>query len=91
MVEGVAPPCFGAIASALLEQVRHEAACEKFAEPFMRALPSSAPGLHHAHRMFQRRLVLMAEAQRLFAQMAAHEVEIRILAHIEPGTRRLDD
>lgn len=91
MPTGLEPPCFKLMADALLEQVRHEASCQAIAEPFMRGLPASAPGVQHSFQMLQRRLVLMAEAQRLLELMAPYEDAIRTLAQIVPGTRRVSN
>lgn len=83
--------CFEFIAEALLEQVRHDAACEAVMEPFFNDLPklTFAPGIVDAHKAVQRRMVLMAEAQRLFALMAPHEAAIRVLAGIAAGGRKV--
>lgn len=89
MPNGLEQPCFGPIAKALLEHVRHEAACEIFTEPFMRTMPFQSPGLLDSVRRRQQQLVLMAEAARLFDLMASHESAIRIVAGITPGTRKL--
>lgn len=90
MPNGLEPPCFGPIADALLEQIRHEASCQAIAEPFMRGLPPLCRGVIDSHRLLQRRLVLMAEAQRLFAIMAPFEHAIRGVAAIVPGMRKVD-
>lgn len=89
MPEEVPPPTFAEISAALLELVRHEAACQEIAEPFMASLPVHAPGIEHAHKMLQRRLVLMAEAQRLFALMVPKELEIRGILGLTSASRKL--
>lgn len=88
---GLEAPCFDFIAEALLEQLRHEAICEAIVEPFFNGIPDLAcsQGIRDAHKVVQRRLVLMAEAQRLFALMAPHETAIRSLAGIAPGARKV--
>jgi hypothetical protein len=90
MSNGLQPPCFKLIADALLEQVRHEASCQAIVEPFFTHMPVAAPGMLNAHKLLQRRLVLMAEAQRLFEIMAPYEDAIRHLAQVAPGERKLD-
>ena len=85
---GIEPPCFGLIANALLDHLRYEAACHAITEPFMREV-SIHPGMRDAIGRQQQKLVLMAEAQRLFAAMAPHEDVIRKLFSPEEEPRKI--
>lgn len=71
-------PTFAEIADCLLELVWHEQALDAIAAPFMRHLPP-APGVTDAYARLQRRMALIAQAQRLFAAMAPREAEHRAL------------
>lgn len=85
MPKGLEPPCFREISDALLEQVRWDIRREAIAEPFMAGFPMPIPGMEHAHLMLQRRLLLIAEAQRLFTLMAPYEWGIRSLVGVQFG------
>jgi hypothetical protein len=72
-------PSFAEIAEALLELVRHDARMNAIVEPFMAGLPEWAPGMRNAHRQWQRRMVLLAFAQRYFVAMVPNEEAHRAL------------
>jgi hypothetical protein len=76
MPEGLVPT-FKEIADELLEWLHHDARLNEIAEPFMAGLPIPVPGVSDAWRKMQRRAVLFAEAQRVFAAMAPREAEFR--------------
>jgi hypothetical protein len=72
-------PTFAEMADELLAWVRHEAALNEFAEPFLAAIPVSAPGIRDAHARMQRRLMIFAAAHKRLAEMASFEALIRAL------------
>ena len=72
-------PSFAEIAASMLEWVRHEARLNEIDEPFMIGLPAEAVGVRRDWAKLQRRALLFAEAQRLFAAMAEDEPAHRAL------------
>lgn len=88
MSNRLVPPCFAFLADTLLIDLRDEAANEPIMAPFWSGLPDGWGGLQDLHQRQQRKLIAMAEAERLLREMAPYELEIRQRYAISGGERK---